>query len=79
MLSDWKVTMEVKTSVAKTLSDWQTFFAGQTMQRAKEIAEQAGTKKISQMHLSKAALETIERLKSEIQQKAAQDDDRRAA
>ena len=79
VLNKWASTMEVETSAAKALSDWQAFFAGQAMQRAKEIAEQSGTNRISISQLSQAALDTVAGLESEIKRKSARDDDRRAA
>lgn len=71
--------MEVKASAATAMSDWQAFFASQSMRRAKEIAQACGIDQVSREHLEKAALETIEKLKLEIQPESAENDDRRAA
>ena len=71
--------MKIKASAAKAISDWQAFFASKSMERAMEIAQAVGTDQISRAHLDTATLETIEKLKLEIQPKAANNDDRRAA
>ena len=71
--------MKIKASAAKAISDWQAFFASKSMERAMEIAQAVGTDQISRAHLDTAALETIEKLKLEIQPKAANNDNRRAA
>ena len=73
------MTMEIKASAAKALSDWQAFFATESMNRAKEIARNSETQQISISHLNEAALETIERLKIEIQRNTGQKDDQKAA
>ena len=71
--------MEIKVSAAKALSDWQAFFASQSMERAMEMAQAAGADQISRAHLEKAVLETIEEIKLEIRPRAAGNGDRRAA
>lgn len=71
--------MEIKASAANALSDWQTFFAGKSLQRAKEIALASGAGQVSREHLVKAALEIIDTLRMEIQPNEAENDDRRAA
>ena len=71
--------MEIKVSATKALSDWQAFFASQSMERAMEMAQAAGADQISRAHLETAALDIIEKLKLEIQPKAVENDDRRAA
>lgn len=71
--------MEIKASAANALSDWQSFFASQSLQRAKEIALASGAGQVLREHLDKAALETIEKLRWEIQPNEAEKDDRRAA
>lgn len=71
--------MKIKASAAKAISDWQAFFASQSMQRATKIAQAAGADQISRAHLEKAVLETIEEIKLEIRPRATGNGDRRAA
>ena len=71
--------MQVESSAVKELSDWEAFFSGQTIRRAKELAEKSGADKICISHFREAALATIEGLSEVIETKENKDNDRRAA
>ena len=71
--------MQVESRAARELSDWQAIFAGQTIQRAKELAEKSGADEISVSHFRQAALAAIEGLREVIESKENKDNDRRAA
>ena len=71
--------MQVESSAAKALSDWQTAFSEQSIQRAKEIPRESGASQIKSSHIRQAALEAIAGLKQQIESKESKDDDRRAA
>ena len=43
--------MQVESSAAKALSDWQTAFSEQSIQRAKEIARESGASQIKSSHI----------------------------
>ena len=71
--------MQVESSAAKALSDWQAIFSGQSIQIAKQLAKESGSRQITTSHIRQAALEAMEGLKQQIESKEAKNDDRRAA